>query len=123
MFEILLQLCVWFAWAPGANAGKYELILFPLHEIAPAVVIEVIEPSAEVCVPEFDTLYVFTVIALSADGITRSIPSNPLLVEWQWNFDLNGNGIFDFPDLGLLAGKVNEKVGTCNDGKRDVPCP
>ena len=142
---ILYAACVWVAWGLGTTTGitswdVYEGLIFDET---------VTELTAEVC-QGADAYTPFDVHVVGFDyeeNFTEE--SNHLVVQWEWDFDADMNGVVGFSDFGAFAlafgvpppssgwdfdadgdgivgysdfGRFAQAFGDCNDGYIKVEC-
>lgn len=142
---ILYAACVWVAWGLGTTTGVthwdvYEGLIYDET---------VTELEAEVCqgTAAYTPFDIHVVGLDDAGGQTED--SDPLVVERQWDFDSDGNGVVGFSDFAAFAfafgkpppnngwdfdatgdgivglgdfGRFVQAFGKCNDGVQQVGC-
>ena len=142
---ILYAACVWVMWGLGNTVGVtswdvYEGLIFDET---------VIELEAEVCQgTDLYTPYDIHVIGYD-DEDNATEESDHLVVQWEWDFDADLNGVVGFSDFGLFVaafgepppnngwdfdadgsgivgmadfGLFTQAWGKCNNGQMQVPC-
>ena len=140
--SILYAICVFVFWDPASNATHYDLYRDMIYSQT------VTEPTEEICREAYYTPVTIHVVGLNETEGVESQPSDPLIVEWRWDFDCNDDEIVSFTDFGFFIdafGKPNGGIcdmnadqkgnvgyadfglflqawGTCNDGFKEVEC-
>ena len=144
---ILYAACVWVAWSLGTTIGVTHWDVFEGGIYDETVT----ELEAEVCqgVGTYTPFDVY-VVGFNEEGeFTKD--SDPLVLQWEWDFDANRNGVVGFSDFGLFAAAFSEPppnngwgwafdadgdgivgfsdfgfftqaFGKCNDGVKQVDC-
>ena len=142
---ILYAICVWVTWGPGTTVGITHWDVFEglIYDET------VTELEAEVCQgTDAYTPFLVYVVGFNDEG-EYTLDSDPLVLQWEWDFDATEDGVVGFADFGLFAQAFGEPppnngwdfdadgdgivgfsdfwyfvqaFGKCNDGVKQVEC-
>ena len=109
----LIATCVVWMWVAGATDVSFEFYADGY------LVATTTTPQVTLCQEDtpFYMLYDVWVVGVDYNG-RRSLTSTPATARWIYNTDFDGNGITGISDFG----RFGPWFGTCNDGRKIIPC-
>ena len=109
----IIAACVVWIWAAGSTNTLFEFY-------ANGVLVEVTSvPQAVLCQEDIPFYHAFDVWVIAVDANGRRSPIGvPGLARWINNTDFDGDGITGVLDFG----RFGPWYGSCNDGRKIIPC-